>query len=157
MNILGKTTQIPQFLHAAGYSKKGRIAITQPRRVAAISIAKRVSQEMNTLLGQLVGYTIRFEDQTSKKTRIKYLTDGMLLRELLSDPLLSSYTCIILDEAHERTLRTDILFGMIKSIMKRRAELKVIVMSATLNAKKFSSYFDDAPVIEVKGTTQMIL
>ncbi|KAJ3033022.1 putative ATP-dependent RNA helicase dhx33, partial [Rhizophlyctis rosea] len=114
----GKTTQIPQFLHHAGLTNDGIIAITQPRRVAAISIARRVSEELGTSLGTLCGYSIRFEDTTSPHTKIKYMTDGMLLREFLSDPLLSRYKVIMLDEAHERTLRTDILFGMVKGVQR---------------------------------------
>jgi ATP-dependent RNA helicase DHX8/PRP22 len=140
----GKTTQIPQFLYRAGLVPQGKmIAITQPRRVAAISIAKRVAQEMGVPLGSKVGYSIRFEDMTSKDTQIKYMTDGMLLRELLSDPLLSKYSVVVLDEAHERTLRTDILFGMLKRLQRGpRKDLKIVVMSATLNSKQFSEYFN---------------
>ncbi|TPX69443.1 hypothetical protein SpCBS45565_g02466 [Spizellomyces sp. 'palustris'] len=138
----GKTTQIPQFLDAAGLTQQGIIAVTQPRRVAAISIAKRVAEEMGTKLGDKVGYSIRFDDTTSPSTKIKYMTDGMLLRELLSDNKLKRYSAIILDEAHERTLRTDILFGMVKAIQKERKDLKIIIMSATLNAERFSQYFD---------------
>ncbi|KAJ3156670.1 hypothetical protein HDU86_003894 [Geranomyces michiganensis] len=138
----GKTTQIPQFLYDAGLTKSGMIAITQPRRVAALSIAKRVAEEMGTRLGDKVGYSIRFDDTTAATTKIKYMTDGMLLRELLSDRKLSKYSVIILDEAHERTLRTDVLFGMVKGIQRERQDLKIIVMSATLNAERFSEYFD---------------
>ncbi|KND02764.1 ATP-dependent helicase HrpA [Spizellomyces punctatus DAOM BR117] len=147
----GKTTQIPQFLDAAGLTQQGIIAITQPRRVAAISIAKRVADELGTKLGDKVGYSIRFDDTTSPSTKIKYMTDGMLLRELLSDNKLKRYSAIILDEAHERTLRTDILFGMVKAIQKERKDLKIIIMSATLNAERFSQYFDNAKVIYVAG------
>lgn len=113
------------------------IACTQPRRVAAMSVAKRVSEEMDVSLGQEVGYTIRFEDKSSQKTMLKYLTDGMLLREAMNDPALSKYGVIILDEAHERTLSTDILFGLIKEVLTRRRDLKIVVMSATLNAERF--------------------
>ncbi|KAH6560728.1 hypothetical protein BASA81_005241 [Batrachochytrium salamandrivorans] len=147
----GKTTQLPQFLHEAGYTKNGIIAVTQPRRVAAISIATRVSQEMQTKVGETVGYAIRFEDVTSPNTKIKYLTDGMLLRELLTDSNLTKYSVIILDEAHERTLRTDVLFGTVKGILKRRPNLKIVIMSATLNAVAFSAYFNNAKIINVPG------
>lgn len=116
-----------------------------------MSVAKRVSEEMDVELGQEVGYTIRFEDCSSEKTVLKYLTDGMLLREAMTDPLLSRYGCIILDEAHERTLSTDVLFGLIKQVLTRREDLKMIVMSATLDAEQFKSYFNDAPLMKVPG------
>ena len=135
--------EIPQFLHELGITKRGCIAVTQPRRVAAISVAKRVAEETHTKLGGLVGYAIRFEEVTSSSTRIKYMTDGMLLRELLSDPLFKRYSAIVLDEAHERTLRTDVLFGMVKRIKKVRKDLKIIVMSATLDAVKVAEYFEE--------------
>jgi HrpA-like RNA helicase len=135
----GKTTQIPQFLHKAGY---GSMCITQPRRVACITISSRVALEMGVELGQLVGYQIRFEDKTTKNTKLKFMTDGMLLRELLTDKHLKKYEVIILDEVHERTLRTDVLFGAIKQILKQRKKLKLIIMSATMDASKFSDYFN---------------
>ena len=113
------------------------VCCTQPRRVAAMSVSKRVSEEMDVQLGAEVGYTIRFEDRTSQKTLLKYMTDGMLLREAMTDPMLSRYGIVILDEAHERTLSTDILFGLIKEVMQRRKDIKIIVMSATLNAERF--------------------
>ena len=111
----GKTTQLPQYLHEAGYTKGGlKVGCTQPRRVAAMSVAARVAEEMGCRLGQEVGYSIRFEDATSDKTVLKYMTDGMLLREFLTDPELSTYSALVIDEAHERTLSTDILFGLVK-------------------------------------------
>ncbi|PVU97529.1 hypothetical protein BB560_005733, partial [Smittium megazygosporum] len=151
----GKTTQIPQYLVMdllPNISKK-MIACTQPRRVAAMSVAQRVADEMDVQLGEQVGYTIRFEDCTSSNTFLKYLTDGMLLRESMDDPLLSRYSAIILDEAHERTLSTDILMGLIKEISSKRQDLKIIVMSATLDAGKFQKYFNDAPLLMIPGRT----
>jgi len=149
----GKTTQIPQYLKEEGYTKKGKIACTQPRRVAAMSVAKRVSDEVGTKLGDLVGYSIRFEDCTSERTVLKYMTDGMLLRESLIDPSLRQYSVIMLDEAHERTVQTDVLFGLMKNALKARPDLKVIVTSATLDAEKFSSYFYDCPIFKIPGNT----
>lgn len=147
----GKTTQLPQYLNEVGYSKLGKIICTQPRRIAAMSVAKRVSEEMNVKLGKEVGYSIRFENKYSKDTIIKYMTDGMLLREFLNDPLLKSYSCIMIDEAHERTLHTDILFGLLKDISKFRPDLRILICSATLNAEKFSTYFNNAPIFNIPG------
>ncbi|KAL6563357.1 Pre-mRNA-splicing factor ATP-dependent RNA helicase DEAH1 [Orobanche hederae] len=151
----GKTTQIPQYLHEAGYSKRGKIGCTQPRHVAAMSIAARVSQEMGVKLGHEVGYSIRFEDCTSEKTLLKYMTDGMLLREFLLEPDLQSYSVIMVDEAHERTLSTDVLFGLVKikhcDISRFRPDLKLLISSATLDAEKFSDYFDSAPIYTIPG------
>ncbi|XP_060204988.1 pre-mRNA-splicing factor ATP-dependent RNA helicase DEAH1-like isoform X1 [Lycium barbarum] len=147
----GKTTQIPQYLHEAGYTKRGKIGCTQPRRVAAMSVAARVSQEMGVKLGHEVGYSIRFEDCTSEKTILKYMTDGMLLREFLGEPDLASYSVIMVDEAHERTLSTDILFGLVKDIARFRPDLKLLISSATLDAEKFSDYFDCAPIFKIPG------
>uniref|UniRef100_A0A0E0EKA9 RNA helicase n=1 Tax=Oryza meridionalis TaxID=40149 RepID=A0A0E0EKA9_9ORYZ len=147
----GKTTQIPQYLHEAGYTAKGKVACTQPRRVAAMSVAARVSQEMGVKLGHEVGYSIRFEDCTSEKTLIKYMTDGMLLREFLGEPDLASYSVVMVDEAHERTLSTDILFGLVKDISRFRPDLKLLISSATLDAEKFSDYFDSAPIFKIPG------
>ena len=113
----GKTTQVPQFLLESGIANGANIACTQPRRVAAMSVAARVADEMDVRLGDEVGYTIRFEDRSSQKTQLKYLTDGMLLRESMNDPELRRYGIIILDEAHERTLSTDILFGLINILI----------------------------------------
>ncbi|TWW80013.1 pre-mRNA-splicing factor ATP-dependent RNA helicase DHX16 [Takifugu flavidus] len=148
----GKTTQIPQYLFEEGYTRDDKkIGCTQPRRVAAMSVAARVAQEMSVKLGNEVGYSIRFEDCTSERTVLKYMTDGMLLREFLTEPDLASYSVIIIDEAHERTLHTDILFGLIKDIARFRADLKVLVASATLDTERFSRFFDDAPVFRIPG------
>ncbi|XP_072988672.1 pre-mRNA-splicing factor ATP-dependent RNA helicase DEAH1-like isoform X2 [Typha latifolia] len=147
----GKTTQIPQYLHEAGYTKQGKVGCTQPRRVAAMSVAARVSQEMGVKLGHEVGYSIRFEDCTSEKTIVKYMTDGMLLREFLGEPDLAGYSVVMVDEAHERTLSTDILFGLVKDIARFRKDLKLLISSATLDAEKFSDYFDSAPIFTIPG------
>jgi ATP-dependent RNA helicase DHX8/PRP22 len=129
----GKTTQMTQYLAEAGFANNGLIGCTQPRRVAAMSVAKRVAEEVGCRLGSEVGYTIRFEDHTGPETKIKYMTDGILQREILLDPLLNKYSCIMLDEAHERTIATDVLFGLLKKTLKRRPDMKLIVTSATLD------------------------
>merc|ERR1719474_2438874 len=152
----GKTTQIPQFLVEDGFATPTKkIAITQPRRVAAISVAKRVAEEMDVTLGQEVGYNIRFEDVTSPRTLLKYMTDGMLLREAQGDPTLSRYSAIILDESHERTVSTDVLMGLLKELMTKNLHLKLVVMSATLDAGKFAKYFTSdniaSPCLKVPG------
>ncbi|CAH2215945.1 jg21372 [Pararge aegeria aegeria] len=149
----GKTTQITQYVCECGLAARGRVACTQPRRVAAMSVAKRVAEEFGCRLGQEVGYTIRFEDCTSPDTVIKYMTDGMLLRECLMDLDLKSYSVIMLDEAHERTIHTDVLFGLLKQAVQKRPELKLIVTSATLDAVKFSQYFFEAPIFTIPGRT----
>jgi pre-mRNA-splicing factor ATP-dependent RNA helicase DHX15/PRP43 len=148
----GKTTQVPQFVVEAGYTAGGKMCVcTQPRRVAAMSVAKRVADEMDVKIGDEVGYSIRFEELTSQKTFLKYSTDGMLLREAMTDPELSRYAVIVIDEAHERTLATDVLFGLLKEVLLRRKDLKVVVMSATLEAEKFQGYFLNAPLMRVPG------
>ncbi|KAK5098387.1 DEAH-box ATP-dependent RNA helicase prp22 [Lithohypha guttulata] len=149
----GKTTQLTQYLAEGGYAARGIIGCTQPRRVAAMSVAKRVSEEVGCELGREVGYTIRFEDRTSADTRIKYMTDGMLQREILVDPDLKSYSVIMLDEAHERTIATDVLFGLLKKTVKRRPDLRIIVTSATLDADKFSDFFNQCPIFSIPGRT----
>ncbi|KAI4102666.1 MAG: hypothetical protein L6R37_004256 [Teloschistes peruensis] len=151
----GKTTQIPQFLREAGWCQDGKvIAVTQPRRVAATTVAARVAEEVGCKLGEEVGYSIRFEDLTSEKTQIKFLTDGLLLREALADPLLSRYSVIMVDEAHERSLSTDILLGVLKKIRRRRADLRIIVSSATLQAKNFLRFFTETEAdSKTKGNT----
>ena len=149
----GKTTQMTQYLAEEGFAVRGKIGCTQPRRVAAMSVAKRVAEEVGCRLGQEVGYTIRFEDCTSPETKIKYMTDGMLLRECLLDPDMKQYSVILLDEAHERTVSTDVLFGLLKKAIKRRPDLKIIVTSATLDAEKFSKYFFSCPIFTIPGRT----
>ena len=138
----GKTTQIPQW--CVDFARKmgtKSVACTQPRRVAAMSVAQRVSEEMDVSLGQEVGYSIRFEDCSGPKTLLKYMTDGMLLREAMSEPMLDNYQVILLDEAHERTLATDILMGVLKTVVQHRPDLKLVIMSATLDAGKFQVIF----------------
>ena len=152
----GKTTQVPQYLHEIGYTKLGRVGCTQPRRVAAMSVAARVAAEMGVRLGDEVGYSIRFEDCTGPKTLVKYMTDGMLLREFLMEPDLASYSVIIVDEAHERTLHTDVLLGLVKDIALFREDIKVIISSATVDAHKFAAYFagadgEPAPIYTIPG------
>ncbi|KAF7563362.1 hypothetical protein G7046_g767 [Stylonectria norvegica] len=149
----GKTTQLTQYLAEAGFANEAMIGCTQPRRVAAMSVAKRVAEEVGCKLGEEVGYTIRFEDCTSPATKIKYMTDGMLQREILVDPDMRRYSCIMLDEAHERTISTDVLFALLKKALKRRPDLKVIVTSATLDADKFSAYFNECPIFTIPGRT----
>ena len=148
----GKTTQLPQFLYRHGFSNGGKlIGCTQPRRVAATSVARRVASEMGDRIGGLVGYSIRFEDKTSSKTRLKYMTDGTLLREFMQDSMLEKYSVIMVDEAHERSVNTDILLGLLKRIIKSRSDLRIIVSSATLDAEHFSDYFNGAPVFRIPG------
>lgn len=164
----GKTTQIPRFLYEAREKKlknmnnkksqrhRNLICCTQPRRVAAISVAERVASEINQKCGELVGYSVRFDEAISRRTKIKYMTDGMLLREALLDPYLRQYSIIILDEAHERTLHTDLLFGIVKQASNYRKKSKknplhVLVMSATMNVDLFSTYFNQAPVLYLQG------
>ncbi|KAL6920384.1 hypothetical protein ACHAPO_000756 [Fusarium lateritium] len=138
----GKTTQIPQFLEQAGWCSDGKIiGVTQPRRVAATTVAVRVAEEVGCELGKEVGYSIRFEDVTSASTKIKFLTDGLLIREALVDPLLTRYSVIMVDEAHERSISTDVLLGLLKKIHQKRPELRIIISSATLQAKEFLDFF----------------
>ncbi|KAI9901660.1 hypothetical protein N3K66_003477 [Trichothecium roseum] len=138
----GKTTQIPQYLESSGWCSNGKvIGVTQPRRVAATTVALRVAEEVGCEIGKEVGYSIRFEDVTSSSTRIKFLTDGLLVREALVDPLLSRYSVIMVDEAHERSISTDILLGLLKKIRKKRPDLRIIISSATLQAEDFLKFF----------------
>lgn len=148
----GKTTQIPQMLHEYGYSKNGVIGCTQPRRVAAMSVAKRVSEEMGKKLGHEVGYNVRFDNCTTpEKTIIEYMTDGMLLRKALQDPELAEYSCMIIDEAHERSTSTDIALAILKSQIEEGSKMKLLVSSATMNAQAFSDYFGGAPIFNIPG------
>ncbi|KAJ3139705.1 DEAH-box ATP-dependent RNA helicase prp22 [Physocladia obscura] len=149
----GKTTQMAQYLAEEGFLSRGMLGCTQPRRVAAMSVAKRVAEEVGCRLGQEVGYSIRFEDCSGPETKIKYMTDGMLQREILIDPDLKRYSIIVLDEAHERTIATDVLFGLLKDTVKKRPDFKLIVTSATLDAEKFSSYFFNCPIFTIPGRT----
>jgi ATP-dependent RNA helicase DHX8/PRP22 len=147
----GKTTQIAQFL-LEGLGGGGIIACTQPRRVAALTVAQRVAQERQCILGEEVGYTVRFDDCTSKQTRLKYMTDGMLLREALLDPLLRRYSTILLDEAHERTIATDILLGLLKAAReKRKGSFRLVIMSATLDVGGYQRFFPNSKAVYIKG------
>ena len=147
----GKTTQIPKMCLVAGRGETGRIACTQPRRVAATSVARRVAEELNVPFGREVGCKIRFADQTSDDTVIKFMTDGMLLAELQADPELRAYDTIIVDEAHERSLNIDFILGHLRRLRLRRPELKIVITSATIDTEAFSKAFDGAPIIEVSG------
>ncbi|MBL9219483.1 MAG: ATP-dependent RNA helicase HrpA [Opitutaceae bacterium] len=147
----GKTTQIPKMCLVAGRGETGRIACTQPRRVAATSVARRVAEELNVPFGREVGCKIRFADQTSDDTVIKFMTDGMLLAELQADPELRAYDTIIVDEAHERSLNIDFILGHLRRLRLRRPELKIVITSATIDTEAFAKAFDGAPIIEVSG------
>ncbi|XP_056268044.1 pre-mRNA-splicing factor ATP-dependent RNA helicase PRP16 isoform X2 [Pseudoliparis swirei] len=149
----GKTTQLTQYLHEDGYTSYGMVGCTQPRRVAAMSVAKRVSEEIGSNLGEEVGYAIRFEDCTSEKTLIKYMTDGILLRESLRESDLDHYSAVIMDEAHERSLNTDVLFGLLREVVSRRTDLKLIVTSATMDSDKFAAFFGNVPIFHIPGRT----
>lgn len=153
----GKSTQIPQICYNEGLIGSGLLAVTQPRRVAAITLAKRVALEMNANLGEVVAYKVRFENTTSDETKIVYGTDGIFLRETFYDSLLTPYSIVIVDEAHERSVHTDILLYLLKLCYKQRLgtsnPLKVVIMSATLETNVFSEYFDNAPVYIVQGRT----
>ncbi|MBS0575794.1 MAG: ATP-dependent RNA helicase HrpA [Proteobacteria bacterium] len=147
----GKTTQLPKLCLAAGRGAMGMIGCTQPRRIAARSVARRVAQELNVTLGGAVGFQVRFNDQVGPDTRIKFMTDGILLAEMQSDRWLSSYDTLIIDEAHERSLNIDFLLGYLRALVDRRPDLKVIVTSATIDTARFARHFHDAPVLAVEG------
>jgi ATP-dependent helicase HrpA len=147
----GKTTQIPKMCLEAGLAKKGKIACTQPRRVAALSISRRIAEELGVEWGHEVGAKIRFTDKTRRDTLVKVMTDGMLLTEIQGDPDMRAYSMIIVDEAHERSLNIDFLLGYLKQLLARRKDLKVIITSATIDTEAFSKAFDNAPILEVSG------
>ena len=147
----GKTTQLPMVLHEAGFSDSGVIGVTQPRRIAAVSVSEYIAQELGEEHGGTVGYKMRFEDHTSVDTRIKIMTDGILLQELKADDLLSRYSVIMVDEAHERSLNIDFILGLLKRILAERPEFRVIVSSATINAEVFSQYFNSAPIVRIEA------
>ena len=147
----GKTTQIPKMCLEAGLGERGLIGCTQPRRIAARSVADRVAAELKGQLGGLVGYKVRFTDKVRFDTRIKFMTDGILLAESQGDPTLSAYSCIVIDEAHERSLNIDFILGYLRQLIERRTDLKVVITSATIDAEKFSAHFSSAPVLEVSG------
>ncbi|UVJ45294.1 ATP-dependent RNA helicase HrpA [Pseudomonas sp. LS1212] len=149
----GKTTQLPKICLELGRGQHGQIAHTQPRRIAARSVATRVAEELATPLGALVGYQVRFEDQSDANTLVKLMTDGILLAETQHDRFLERYDTIIVDEAHERSLNIDFLLGYLKTLLPRRPDLKVIITSATIDLERFSKHFNDAPIIEVSGRT----
>ena len=150
----GKTTQLTQYLHEDGYTRGGlAVCCTQPRRVAAVSVAKRVAEEVGCAVGTTVGYTIRFEDCSGAGTAIRYMTEGLLLRETLVDPLLERYGAVVMDEAHERSLSTDILFGILRRVVAQRRDLKLVVTSATMDSDKFAAFFGHVPVFTIPGRT----
>jgi RNA helicase HrpA len=149
----GKTTQLPVILHEAGYSKNGVIGVTQPRRIAALSVSEFIARQLGTTVSGLVGYKMRFEDKTSQETRIKIMTDGILLQEMKLDPWLSKYGLLVVDEAHERSLNIDFILGLLKRILEVRKDFRVIVSSATINAEVFSEYFGECPVVKIDAVT----
>jgi ATP-dependent helicase HrpA len=150
----GKTTQLPKICLAAGLGATGMIGHTQPRRLAARAVASRIAEEMGVGLGSEVGYAVRFNESVSDRTRVKLMTDGLLLTEIRRDKLLTRYDCVIVDEAHERSLNIDFLLGYLKSVLARRPALKLIITSATIDVAAFSEHFSDAPIVEVGGRTR---
>ena len=149
----GKTTQLPKMCLELGLGNLGTIGHTQPRRIAARSVAARIAEELQTELGDLVGYKVRFNDNISDNTQIKLMTDGILLAEIQTDRFLNQYSCLIIDEAHERSLNNDFILGYLKQLLPRRCDLKLIITSATIDVERFSKHFNNAPIIEVSGRT----
>ena len=149
----GKTTQLPVILHEAGYSDRGIIAVTQPRRIAALSVSEFIAKQLKTGYPGLVGYKMRFEDKTDNTTRIKIMTDGILLQEMKLDPWLSRYSVVMVDEAHERSLNIDFVLGLLKRVLQARTDFKVIISSATMNTEVFSAYFDGCPIVTIDTIT----
>ncbi|MDR2746339.1 MAG: ATP-dependent RNA helicase [Treponema sp.] len=149
----GKTTQLPVILHEAGYSGNGVIGVTQPRRIAALSVSEFIARQLGASVPGLVGYKMRFEDKTNQETRIKIMTDGILLQEMKLDPWLSRYGLLVVDEAHERSLNIDFILGLLKRILEARRDFRVIVSSATINAEVFSEYFGECPVVKIDAVT----
>jgi HrpA-like RNA helicase len=149
----GKTTQLPVILHEAGYSERGIIGVTQPRRIAALSVSEYIARQMGASVPGLVGYKMRFEDKTNQNTKIKIRTDGILLQEMKLDPWLSKYSLLVVDEAHERSLNIDFILGLLKRVLESRQDFKVIISSATINAEVFSEYFGECPVVKIDAIT----
>ncbi|MBO6099837.1 MAG: ATP-dependent RNA helicase, partial [Spirochaetaceae bacterium] len=149
----GKTTQLPVILHEAGYSQNGIIAVTQPRRIAALSVSEFISKQLGTSYPGLVGYKMRFEDKTDLTTKIKIMTDGILLQEMKLDPWMSKYSVVMVDEAHERSLNIDFVLGLLKRVARERKDFKIIVSSATMNTELFSRYFDNCPIVTIDTIT----
>ena len=145
----GKTTQLPVILHEAGYSEGGIIGVTQPRRIAAVSVSEFIARQMGVAVSETIGYKMRFEDRTTANTKIKIMTDGILLQEMKLDPWLSKYSLLVVDEAHERSLNIDFILGLIKRVLENRSDFKVIVSSATINAEAFSEYFGECPIVKL--------
>ena len=149
----GKTTQLPKICLQAGLGRRGLIGHTQPRRLAAVSVANRIAEELGTEIGQGVGYQVRFNDKQSQGTYLKVMTDGILLAEIAHDRFLNRYDTIIIDEAHERSLNIDFLLGFLKQLLSKRKDLKLVITSATIDLEKFSRHFDNAPIVKVSGRT----
>jgi HrpA-like RNA helicase len=145
----GKTTQLPVILHEAGYSARGIIGVTQPRRIAAVSVSEFIARQTGSSIPGLIGYKMRFEDRTNHETKIKIMTDGILLQEMKLDPWLSKYSLLVVDEAHERSLNIDFILGLLKRVLESRGDFKVIVSSATINAEVFSEYFGECPIVKI--------